>query len=291
MLAFAPMKKRLATLPAFVLFSSLLFINIFANVAFAFPKNDLKPGGVAILPVANSAQREPKVFDENKNQVAVIHGKSNWLAIVGISLDARPGLHYISIRTANGKTRKKGFRVHQHKYRTQRLTIRNKNKVNPNKKSMKRILREMKLKKRLIKTYSNSEPSLSFIKPVAGRDSGRFGARRIFNKQKRKPHSGMDIASPAGRSIHAASRGKVLYTGNLFFTGKVVYIDHGEGLISLYAHMSKINVKKGQTIKQGQTIGRVGMTGRVTGPHLHWSVYLNGNAVDPALFLPGKLIK
>lgn len=96
----------------------------------------------------------------------------------------------------------------------------------------------------------------------------------------------MDIASPSGRSIKATSSGKVIYAGNLFFTGNVVYLDHGNGLISLYAHLSKILVKKNQTIKKGQTIGKVGKTGRVTGPHLHWSVYLNGNAVDPALFLP-----
>jgi hypothetical protein len=269
-----------------IVVSSLIVFSLFySGIVYAFPKNDLKPGGIAILPVADISQPQPRVFNGN-NQVAVIHGKTNWLAIVGISLDAKPGPHHVTIREANGKMRKKYYRVHHHKYRTQHLTIRNKNKVNPNAKSMKRILREMRLKKRLIKTYSNFEPRLNFIKPVSGRDSGRFGARRVFNKQKRNPHSGMDIASPAGKNIHATADGKVLFAGNLFFTGKVVYIDHGEGLISLYAHMSKISVKKGQRIKRGQIIGKVGKTGRVTGPHLHWSVYLNGNAVDPALFLP-----
>ncbi len=262
----------------------IIFSVFYSGLTQAFPKNDLKPGGIAILPVGVVSQDLPHVFNGN-NPVAVVHGQTNWLAIVGISLDAKPGTHHVTIHHKNGKMHKKRFRVHKHKYRTQHLTIRNKNKVNPNKKSMKRILSEMKLKKRLIKTYSNVEPNLSFIKPVSGRDSGRFGARRVFNKQKRNPHSGMDIASPAGRNIRAASDAKVLYVGDLFFTGKVVYLDHGEGLISLYAHMSKIDVKKGQKIKKGQIIGKVGKTGRVTGPHLHWSVYLNGNAVDPALFL------
>ncbi len=268
----------------FIIHCLIVFSVCYPGITHAFPKNDLKPGGIAILPVANISQAEPRVFSGN-DRVAVVQGKTNWLAIVGISLDAKPGSHYITIRKSSGKMQKKYFRVHKHKYRTQYLTIRNKNKVNPNKKSMQRILREMKLKKRLIKTYSSVQPQLNFIKPVSGRDSGRFGARRVFNKQKRKPHSGMDIAAPAGRNIRASSAGKVLYAGNLFFTGKVVYLDHGEGLISLYAHMSKINVKKGQTVNKGQIIGKVGKTGRVTGPHLHWSVYLNGHAVDPALFL------
>jgi len=264
----------------------LLFVLLSTSV-FAFPRNDLKPGGIAIIPVGSINKPKPQVF-YTKKPVAVIKGKTNWLAITGISLDAKVGTHHVSIQDTDHikQKHKSSFKVHHHKYRTQRLTIRNKNKVNPNKKSMQRIMKEMKLKKRLIKTFSQTTPQLSFIKPVSGRDSGRFGARRIFNKQKRNPHSGMDIASPSGRSIKASSSGKVIYAGNLFFTGNVVYLDHGNGLISLYAHLSKILVKMNQTIKKGQIIGKVGKTGRVTGPHLHWSVYLNGNAVDPALFLP-----
>jgi len=269
-----------------IITSSLtLFVIVLSQSSIAFPRNDLKPGGIAILPVDAISKPKPKVF-YTKKPVAVIKGKTNWLAITGISLDAKRGTHHVVIREANGKSRKSNFKVHGHKYRTQYLTIQNKNKVNPNKKSMDRIIREMKLKKRLVKTFSPAAPDLNFIKPVAGRDSGRFGARRVFNKQKRKPHSGMDIASPAGKTIKATASGKVLYAGDLFFTGKVVYLDHGNGLISLYAHMSKILVKKGQRIHRGQAIGKVGSTGRATGPHLHWSVYLNGNAIDPALFLP-----
>ena len=98
----------------------------------------------------------------------------------------------------------------------------------------------------------------------------------------------MDIAAPTGRSVKAVETGKVLYVGDLFFTGKVVYLDHGNGVLSLYAHLSKINVKLGQQVKRGDIIAKVGKTGRVTGPHLHWSVYLNGNAIDPTLFLKAK---
>lgn len=265
--------------------SLLLLIITFLLPAFSFPRNDLKPGGIAIIPAGASNNPKPQVF-YHKKPIAVIRGKTNWLAITGISLKAKSGTHQLVIRDSSGKLYRSNFKVHDHKYRTQHVTLKNKNKVNPNKKSMNRIIKEMKLKKRLIKTYSPTSPQLSFIKPVSGRDSGRFGARRVFNKQPRNPHSGMDIASPTGKSIKATAAGKVLYVGDLFFTGKVVYLDHGSGLISLYAHMNKTLVKKGQQIQQGQIIGKVGKTGRATGPHLHWSVYLNGNAVDPALFLP-----
>jgi murein DD-endopeptidase MepM/ murein hydrolase activator NlpD len=95
----------------------------------------------------------------------------------------------------------------------------------------------------------------------------------------------MDIAAAAGTPVKVTASGWVLHTDNFFFSGNVVYVDHGSGVISMYAHLSKIQVKAGDTVQQGDIIGEVGSTGRATGPHLHWSVYLNGEAVDPSLFL------
>lgn len=265
-----------------------LFSGFFTQSLFAFPRNDLKPGGIAVLAVAPSNKSKPRVTYQ-KNPVAIVKGKQNWLAVIGIPLSAKMGRHQVNIyNSSSKKTTFKQFHVKNYKYKTQCLTISNKNKVTPNKKSTKRIEREFFLKKKLKKTYSANTPHFNFIRPVAGRDSGRFGLRRILNKQKRNPHSGMDIAAPRGRSVKSAEAGRVIYAGDLFFTGNVVYIDHGNGLLSLYAHLSKINVKNGQQVKRGQIIGKVGKTGRVTGPHLHWSVYLNGNAVDPSLFLSKK---
>ena len=281
------MKNNTSTLP--LCFSIILLILlILSKQAVAFPKNDLKPGGVAVINVAPATHNKPKV-SYKENRVALVKGRQNWLAIVGVSLKAKTGSHSVKIVDSKGKASYKSFRVRNHQYRTQRLTIRNKNKVNPNKKSKQRIQREYLLKKRLQKTYSPTQAHLNFMRPIAGgRDSGRFGLKRILNKQKRNPHSGMDIAAPRGRSVKATESATVLYVGDLFFTGKVVYLDHGNGVLSLYAHLSKINVKKGQKVKRGAIIGKVGSTGRATGPHLHWSVYLNGNTVDPALFLPHK---
>ena len=264
----------------------LLLINLFSlsNSSLAFPANSLRPGGIGIISVLPSNQAKPHVSYKS-SPVALVKGQQNWLAVVGIPLSAKAGAHQITIKDNFGKVSKKRFNVKTHQYKTQRLTIKNKNKVNPNKQSSKRIEQEHLLKQKLKKTFSANAPKMNFIKPVTGRDSGRFGLKRILNGQKRNPHSGMDIAAPQGRKIKAAESGTVLFVGDLFFTGKVIYLDHGNGLLSLYAHLSKTHVKQGQQVKRGELIARVGKTGRVTGAHLHWSVYLNGNAIDPALFI------
>ena len=124
-----------------------------------------------------------------------------------------------------------------------------------------------------------------FIPPVDGRLSSLFGLKRFFNNQPKNPHSGLDIAAPAGTPIQAPASATVINTGDYYYNGNTVFLDHGQGLISGYFHMTEIKVKAGQQLKQGDIIGTVGATGRVTGPHLHWNVYLNRTKVDPALFI------
>lgn len=249
----------------------------------AFPSHNPVPGGIAMLTIAPTSAPQPLVHYEN-NRVTIAPYENEWVAVIGISLDARAGTHQISITNpATQKSFGVPFQVKNKKYRTQRLTIRNKNKVNPNKKSTQRIIRELAVQKNLKTRFSERQAQLNFIQPIRGRNSGRFGLRRIINGQKRNPHSGMDIAAPKGTPVKAAASGQVIHTGNFFFSGNVVYVDHGSGVISMYAHLSRINVRAGQWLKQGEILGRVGSTGRATGPHLHWSVYLNGQVIDPAL--------
>jgi hypothetical protein len=250
----------------------------------AFPQHNPKPGGVAIIHLGDVHGPKPLVRYNGK-PVAIVQTPLNWVAVVGVPLDAKPGTHYLRVDVAGQAPGTYHFQVRSHHYRLQRLTIKNKNKVNPNTKSMQRILREVEVIKKIKSTFSGNPANLDFIKPVPGRDSGRFGLRRMINKQKRNPHSGMDIAARMGKPVKAAAAGRIIHTGNFFFSGNVIYIDHGNGVITMYAHLSKINVKPGQYVKQGQIIGKVGKSGRATGPHLHWSVYLNQNAVDPALFI------
>jgi murein DD-endopeptidase MepM/ murein hydrolase activator NlpD len=125
----------------------------------------------------------------------------------------------------------------------------------------------------------------SFIMPIKGKISSPFGLKRFFNGQSRDPHSGLDIAAPEGKVVVAPADGIVSQTGDYFFNGQTVMIDHGQGIISMMCHLSKIDVVKGQTIKQGDAIGKVGHTGRATGPHLHWGISINNARVNPLLVL------
>ncbi len=242
------------------------------------------PGGVAAFRI-KSAER-PKAWFEGK-RVMVIPGqkKDQWQAVIGIPLSARPGFHNLKI-LADGETFIHTFTVRDKNYKTQYLIIKNKRKVNPNQQDLERIRKETKRIK-AAKAYwdDNPKPPLRLELPVKGNFSSPFGLRRFFNNQPRKPHSGLDIAVPQGTPIKAAASGIVINTGDYFFNGKTVFIHHGQGLITMYCHMSRIDVKEGDRVSIGDIIGKVGMTGRVTGPHLHWSVILNNAMVDPLLFV------
>jgi murein DD-endopeptidase MepM/ murein hydrolase activator NlpD len=134
--------------------------------------------------------------------------------------------------------------------------------------------------------WTDEQPeTLRMQQPIPGVRSSSFGMRRIFNGESRNPHSGMDIAAPVGTPVRVPLAGTVIDTGNYFFNGNTVFVDHGRGMISMYCHLSAIDVKPGERVAVGTTLGAVGMTGRVTGPHLHWGLSLNRAWVDPELFV------
>lgn len=215
----------------------------------------------------------------------VIKDNDRWKAVVGVLLKEEPGIKTLT-GTAGNQDFKLDFEIKPKEYESQYLTIKNKRQVNPNEQDMKRIRGDRQEIDGALHTFSKVDAvETGFITPVQGRQSSSFGLRRFYNKQPRNPHSGMDIAAVEGTPIVSPASGTVVETGNYFFNGNTVLVDHGQGLVTMYCHMSEIQVNPGDPVSQGDTLGLVGATGRVTGAHLHWGVSLNRAMVDPALFL------
>ena len=248
------------------------------------PREAAVPGGVVIRDLGPAPTRPSVTF--NGSPVMVLRRAGGWVAVVGIPLGAKPGDYALQVKDAGGNTKKLAFEIHDKAYETQHITIKDKRKVNPSKQDLARIGKEKARIRQALARFSEQDVVvLSLALPVEGPTSSPFGLRRYFNEQPRKPHSGLDIAAPKGTPIRAPAPGRVIDTGDFFFNGNTVFLDHGQGLVTMYCHMDHIDVKPGQRLETGDRLGTVGMTGRVTGPHLHWGVSLNDARVDPALFL------
>jgi len=255
----------------------------YANVDISsMPNSSMVPGGIAVIPTP--ARAVSGSYRDEKIMLADFEGKQ--FAVIGIPLNVGAGTENFTLTLADGGEQKLAFQVQEKSYTEQHLTITNNRQVNPNTEDMQRISRERIEMDLAFSTWTEHlEPVFLMKPPVEGVRSSSFGLRRFFNGQARNPHSGMDIAADEGTPIYAPASGIIRATGNYFFNGNTIILDHGHGLISLYCHMNTIDVEIGSTVKTGEQIGRVGQTGRVTGPHLHWSINLNNTRVDPALFL------
>ena len=249
----------------------------------ALPQHAPVPGGVAVIDLGRVGAVQPSAR-WGEQPLAVVRDNGRWFALLGIPLDTLPGELEISVfsgSTATGKP----VAIHAKKYPEQRLTIKDKRKVEPNPDDLARIEREREVTEAIKRHFAETAPATDFILPASGPLSSRFGLRRIFNGQPRNPHAGLDVAVGTGAPVKAPAAGVVVNTGDYFFNGNTVFIDHGQGLITAYMHLSRIDVRSGQPVKKDEILGAVGSTGRVTGPHLHWAVILNNTAVDPELFL------
>ncbi len=244
------------------------------------------PGGVAVICVGRNAESPPRVLFDGQ-RVLVARSGDAWHAVVGLPLSLKPGAYEVSVRERNRPARKIRFDVRSRRYETQHLTFADRRLVNPGPDDLLRIAREQELLAQAFSTWNDRAPDLVTLDlPSKGRFSTGFGLRRFINDEPRQPHTGVDIAADEGTPIAAPAAGTVIEMGDYFFNGLTVVLDHGQGLITMYNHLSRIDVAKGARVARGERIGAIGSTGRVTGPHLHWSVSLNNARVDPALFLP-----
>jgi murein DD-endopeptidase MepM/ murein hydrolase activator NlpD len=242
------------------------------------------PGGVALIELGAATQRPQVRFKDAP--VLVLGDPTAWTAILGIPLAAKPGVIDVAIEGGERHQRSRRVTIEAATYAVQSLRVPQR-QVELSKADLARHERERTHLAKVTATHSERVPaSLRMQAPVPGPRSSSFGLRRVFNGQARSPHSGMDIAAPTGTPILAPLAGLVIDVGDYFFAGRCIWLDHGSGVLTLYAHLDRIGVAVGREIEAGEPLGTVGATGRVTGPHLHWSVMLNRAYVDPALFLP-----
>jgi len=261
---------------------------LLARPAFAAPAATAAPGGVARLRLG-SAEPAPRAHLDGR-RLLVRREKKEWIALAGVPLSAQAGSTLkVEVQFGNGRQELRPVKVIRKTYLTQHLSVAPDQAELPAE-QVARYQQEREHLTQVLRTFSETGPeSLELLQPVPGRRSGSFGLRRIINGQARSPHSGLDIAAPEGTPIAAAAAGRVADSGEYLFLGRTLVLDHGQGMLTLYAHLSAIDTASGETVAAGAPIGKVGMTGRVTGPHLHFSVYLNAVSVDPAIFLPAEI--
>ncbi len=246
------------------------------------PSEERVPGGIALIPLKDPTAEY--TFEGRKVLQIIRSSDKTAVAVVGLGLDASPGTAVL--KSSDGRAIE--FEIRPKQYREQHLRV-PASKVNLSPEDLARHNKERTHIAKVIEGASASPPTtIQMIAPTPGRISAGFGLRRYFNGEPRSPHNGIDIAAPTGTPVVAPLAGRVIDTGDYFFAGLTVWIDHGGGLLSMVCHLSRIDVKVGDSLQQGQPLGLVGATGRATGPHLHWSVNLNGQMVNPVLFMTGK---
>ncbi|HET7921192.1 MAG TPA: peptidoglycan DD-metalloendopeptidase family protein [Gammaproteobacteria bacterium] len=249
------------------------------------PADTPVPGGVAVLQLPDGAARP--VVHMGVQRIMVVQNDHHWYALAGIPLGTAPGEHSLTLENPDGPPLELKFQVDAKTYPVQRLTIENPHMVNPTPEELARITREKAHLDQVLDTWTpRPEPGLAFTWPADGPQSSGFGLQRVLNGEPRSPHSGIDIAAATGTPVRAPESGVVADVGDYYFCGNTLTINLGQGLYSVYCHLSRIDVKPGTQVTRGEVVGAIGATGRTTGPNLHWTVRLNGTPVNPHEFLP-----
>lgn len=258
-----------------------------AGLRVSFGSASAQPGGVVLLTLhapTRLARATARVFDMDVPLDAT-DGASTWQALVGIDLDVKAGVYPVTVTAIDALSETSNvvdtrLPILARQFPTRRLRVAPRY-VDPPADEVTRILAEAT---RLTDIFASRTPKQwrgPFRAPAPGTPNSNFGLRSVFNGQARNPHAGVDYRGPTGQPIAAPDTGTVVLAEDLYFTGRTVIVDHGAGLFSLFAHLSRIDVTAGQHVAPGEVVGRLGATGRVTGPHLHWAVRLHGARVDP----------
>jgi len=256
-----------------------------APISAAISARAIQPGELAVLTITtedNAERVHVRAFERDLTPWRV--DAHTWRVLVGIDLDVAPGRAVVNTTaTVGGRpvTLATPLTVLRKSFPTRQLKV-DEAFVNPPPDALARIERDTReLNKRWASSAASRLWTGPFVRPVPQPNNSAFGTRSVFNGQPRSPHSGADFQSPAGTPIHAPNAGRIVLAEDLYYSGNTVIVDHGLGLFSLMAHLSEINVKEGDSVAAGDVLGKVGATGRVTGPHLHWAIRINGARVDP----------
>ncbi len=275
----------IAALGSLLSLSSLLSLGA-APLRVTAPATAVQPGSVLLLTIrSDDAIAALRVHAFGHELAPFQVDATTWQVLVGVDLDVKPGGHAVEIESGPETRTTYALAVKPHRFPTRILEV-DPDLVNPPAQEIERIAREIRQLHRLWDAPPGARLWRGpFVRPVPDAANSSFGTRSVYNGEPRSPHSGTDFLSPAGRPIKAPNAGRIVLAGPLYFSGGTVVIDHGLGVLSLFAHLSSIGVREGDLVKTGDAIGEVGATGRVTGPHLHWAVRVGGARVDPLSLL------
>jgi murein DD-endopeptidase MepM/ murein hydrolase activator NlpD len=245
----------------------------------------VEQGAVVALTLPGQPGMKAVEVSWGNHKVPAVRAQEDWATFLGVDLETEPGTHRAAVMFTfeDGRVEKQetAIQVVKRSFPTTELKVAEEY-VRLSAANQARAAREAK---EIEAIYSKVTAEMlwqkPFRSPIAGQDGRNFGHRRVFNGEPRAPHAGADLRARTGSPVHATNRGRVVLAKSLFFTGNTVILDHGLGIYSLYAHLSRIGVKYGEMVENGQLIGLAGATGRVTGPHLHWGMRVQGARVDP----------
>ena len=272
-------------------FFTIVFIISYSHASSLYASSNFSnvhPGGIYITEISKAEYNQELLIDGQK--ILKWNKNNKFYVLYGLSYHLKTKQHRLEIKNKDGAVlREIGINIVQKSFRTQKINV-NKKYTKPTDKVLEKIKKDRIKLVKARKIWFENNPDMEFILPVKGITTGVFGTKRFYNGIEGNYHNGFDIAADTGTPIVAPSSGKITLTGNFFYNGKSIILDHGRGLKSIMIHLDEILVEENQYVEKGQIIGKVGTTGKSTGAHLHWSVLVNNTYIDPELLIDKSAI-